>query len=146
MTAQAMKDPEVRRAFEEELLYGEVSDSFGALLESTGMSKKELARRLGVSQGRVSQILSGEENLTLRTVAALAWALGLRANLQLEPLRDRVGTPAMDDAPPPAWLSRLHSSRAQWRFTTVTLPLRADRPQHRPLYIVAADGQLRPAA
>jgi transcriptional regulator with XRE-family HTH domain len=141
-----MKDPEIRRSFEEELLYGEVSDNFAALLESIGLNKKELARRLGVSQGRVSQILSGEENLTLRTVASLAWALGLRANVQLEPLRDRSGTPASDDLPAPSWLGHVHASKVQWRFASVSLPHRVERPQPKPLYLVAINGQLRSAA
>jgi antitoxin component HigA of HigAB toxin-antitoxin module len=34
------------------------------------VSRAELATSMGVSAGRVSQILSGEENLTLRTLSA----------------------------------------------------------------------------
>jgi hypothetical protein len=37
--------------------------------------------RLGLSEGRISQILSGSENLTLGTLAAIGWALGFRFEL-----------------------------------------------------------------
>ena len=35
----------------------------------TAVTRSELARRLGVTPGRVSQILSGDENITLNTLA-----------------------------------------------------------------------------
>jgi transcriptional regulator with XRE-family HTH domain len=38
---------------------------------------------MGVSPGRVSQILSGDENLTLRTVGAVLDALGTRFEFSL---------------------------------------------------------------
>lgn len=105
--AESLKDPETRRTFEEEYLYGEATDTVAALLESLGLSQKELAQRLGVSKGRVSQILSGEENLTLRSLAALGWALGVRFELNPQPMQDRGGTPAEGDPSPPEWLSQL---------------------------------------
>jgi transcriptional regulator with XRE-family HTH domain len=40
---------------------------------------------MGVSPGRVSQVLSGGENLTLRTLASLATALDARFELDLRP-------------------------------------------------------------
>ncbi|WKK20836.1 helix-turn-helix domain-containing protein [Streptomyces olivoreticuli] len=49
--------------------------SLAGLVAERGMSRKELADRMGVSPGRVSQILSGDENLTLRSLAAVAEAL-----------------------------------------------------------------------
>ena len=103
----ALADPEVRRVFEEELLVGEATDTLAGLIESLGISQRELAERLGVSPGRVSQILSGSENLTLRSLAALGWALGFRFGLSPVPMADRAGTPAVDDPPAPSWLGRL---------------------------------------
>lgn len=105
-----MHDPEIRRVFEEELLVGEATDTVAALVDSLGLSQKELAQRLGVSAGRVSQILSGAENLTLRSLGALGWALGVRFDLQPSAMADRHGTPALDDPPAPAWLDRLQPS------------------------------------
>jgi transcriptional regulator with XRE-family HTH domain len=50
------------------------------------LTRADLASRMGVSPGRVSQILSGSENLTLRTIASLTTALDARIEMTLEPL------------------------------------------------------------
>jgi transcriptional regulator with XRE-family HTH domain len=50
------------------------------------VTRAELAQSMGVSPGRVSQILSGEENLTLRTLSSVVSALGARFEVALEPL------------------------------------------------------------
>jgi transcriptional regulator with XRE-family HTH domain len=50
--------------------------SLAGLLSGLGMSRSDLAKAMGVSPGRVSQIMSGDSNLTVRTLAAAAEALG----------------------------------------------------------------------
>ena len=50
--------------------------SLAGLLSGLGMSRSDLAKAMGVSPGRVSQIMSGDANLTVRTLAAAADALG----------------------------------------------------------------------
>jgi len=52
------------------------------------LTRAELAERMRVSPGRVSQILSGGENLTLRTLAALSTALDARFSIELRPVKD----------------------------------------------------------
>lgn len=52
-----------------------------------GVSRTDLASRMGVSPGRVSQVLSGGDNLTLRTLAALATALDAEFQVELEPAK-----------------------------------------------------------
>jgi len=117
----AFSNPAIRRVFEEELLVNEATDTVAGLLASLGISQKELAKRLSVSPGRVSQVLSGAENLTLKSLGALGWALGVRFDLTPSPMADRKGTPATDDPPPPAWLNRLRPEAA-FSFETVSLP------------------------
>ena len=56
-------------------------------MRERGLSRAELAARMGVSPGRVSQILGGGENLTLRTLAALATALDARFDFELSSLK-----------------------------------------------------------
>jgi transcriptional regulator with XRE-family HTH domain len=53
-------------------------------LHEHSLTRADLAGRMGVSPGRVSQILSGGENLTLRTLAALATALDAQFELELQ--------------------------------------------------------------
>lgn len=99
-------DPAARREYEETYLVGEVTDSVSALLQELGLSQADLAKRLGVTKGRVSQILSGRQNMTLRTLAAIGWALGVSFDLTPRPMADRAGTPAVVDPRLPAWLDR----------------------------------------
>src|SRR2546430_10004379 len=56
-------------------------------MRECGLSRAELAGRMGVSPGRISQILGGGENLTLRTLAALATALDARFDFELSSLK-----------------------------------------------------------
>jgi transcriptional regulator with XRE-family HTH domain len=56
-------------------------------MRECGITRADLAARMGVSPGRVSQILSGGENLTLRTLAALATALDARFDFELSSLK-----------------------------------------------------------
>jgi transcriptional regulator with XRE-family HTH domain len=46
------------------------------LLNHAGMSRADLARALGWSRARVTQVLSGHENLTVQTISAVTQALG----------------------------------------------------------------------
>src|ERR1700744_2629838 len=56
-------------------------------LRERGLTRADLAARMGVSPGRVSQILGGGENLTLRTLAALTSALDARFAAELPSLK-----------------------------------------------------------
>ena len=56
-------------------------------MRECGLSRAELAARMGVSPGRISQILGGGENLTLRTLAALTSALDARFDVELTSLK-----------------------------------------------------------
>jgi transcriptional regulator with XRE-family HTH domain len=93
-----------RRAFERELLYGEVVEHLRAFMADVDLTQRDLARRLKVSDARLSRIFTGRENLTLRTLADLGWATGLRFEVVAVPFEDASGTPAADDPPPPRWL------------------------------------------
>src|SRR5580698_7613690 len=54
----------------------EIAVNLTSLLLHAGMTKADLARRLDWTPGRVSKVLGGEENLTLRTLHAVYGALG----------------------------------------------------------------------
>lgn len=55
-------------------------------LQVSGVSQKELARRVGVSEGRVSQVLSNEARLQVATVARYLRALGYQLRLIADPV------------------------------------------------------------
>lgn len=70
------------RLSEQERLLVQVAISINRLMKDVGMSRTELAKRLGLTKGRVSQILSGQRNLTLRTLADIYTALQSRAEVR----------------------------------------------------------------
>jgi transcriptional regulator with XRE-family HTH domain len=102
--------------------YGEVNETVAALLAELGLSQRELADRLGKSEARVSRILNERDNTTLRTLADLGWALGIRFALVPVPFADRSDSPAKHDPPPPHWLKRL--ARLATRQTAAGPPKR----------------------
>jgi hypothetical protein len=50
------------------------------------VTRADLAQAMGVSPGRVSQTLSGDENLTLRTISGVLAALGAELEVILHPV------------------------------------------------------------
>lgn len=60
----------------EELKAVDVAADLTLLLHHAGKSRADLARALGWSRARVTQVLSGHENLTVQTIAAVTKALG----------------------------------------------------------------------
>jgi transcriptional regulator with XRE-family HTH domain len=60
----------------EELKTVDVAADLTLLLHHAGKSRADLARALGWSRARVTQVLSGHENLTVQTIAAVTKALG----------------------------------------------------------------------
>ena len=112
-----LTDPGAKRLYEEELLVGEAMENVVALLHSLSITQRELAARLGVTESRVSQIVSGAENLTLHSLAGIGWAMGVRFELDLVAMSraERRGTPSERDPAPPLWLNRLRGmSFANW--------------------------------
>jgi DNA-binding XRE family transcriptional regulator len=53
-----------------------VAADLTVLLAQSGRTRSDLAKQLGWSRARVTQVLSGEGNLTIETVFAVAQALG----------------------------------------------------------------------
>lgn len=74
--------------------------------KETGISQQQIASRLGVNRSVINRLLRGEANLTLRSVAEIAWALGwepvftLRRRAQQS--RDRNHFDPMERNPPTA--------------------------------------------
>lgn len=74
-----------RRLLRQEELILEVAETISQAMEREGVTKAELARRLGKTKGFVSQILAGGRNLTLRTIADVTDALGYKISIQALP-------------------------------------------------------------
>lgn len=78
-------DKDFERLVKQEELILDVTNRLTQALEHAGVTKSELAKRIGRTPGFVSQVFGGGRNLTLRTISDIAAALSLRPALQLSP-------------------------------------------------------------
>lgn len=78
---------EERRFYEQEALIGMATERLSEMMHEKDLSKADLARLLGTSRAYVTNLLSGRTNLTLRTLADVAVAMGYRVEIKHEPLR-----------------------------------------------------------
>lgn len=63
--------------------------------EKNGLTQQKVAQCLGVNRSVINRMLRGEENLTLRSVAELAWAMGWEPDFRLSPkAADRGNSPS----------------------------------------------------
>jgi transcriptional regulator with XRE-family HTH domain len=74
---------EYSRQVAEEHLFRDAHNVLQEGLAQSGLTQKAVATRLEVSEGRMSQIFSGSENLTLRSFAAVGWALGITLAIRM---------------------------------------------------------------
>jgi transcriptional regulator with XRE-family HTH domain len=83
--------PERQRIYAQEDLILQAGEMIHAAMERRGVNRARLAERLGCSAPHVTQILSGERNMTLRRLADIAHALGYRVELKLKRRTSRTG-------------------------------------------------------
>jgi predicted XRE-type DNA-binding protein len=62
----------------------EVACEFGRAMHLAGVNSVQTAKLLGLSKARVSQILKGDENLTIGSMVTMFSALGFRIRFQIE--------------------------------------------------------------
>lgn len=79
-----MESPEYRRLYAIEGLVTDAAELVARLMEEQGVTKADLARRLGKSRAWITQLLSGKANMTIRTFAELVYELGAEVNLDAQ--------------------------------------------------------------
>lgn len=78
--------PERRLVFEKEALAFEATELIEGLMSQHGISRSDLAIKLGSSKAHVSQVLNGARNMTLHTLAEILFALDQKAHIDAFPL------------------------------------------------------------
>lgn len=81
MSYQMRNDPRARKAGR--FIYRVQKEIQKAFLAS-GLKQQEIAEKLGVNRSVVNKRLLGEANLTLRTIADLAWAMDAEIEFALK--------------------------------------------------------------
>ena len=79
---ELMSDPEFRKEMAIESLAADAAELVAQLMEQQHLSKADLARRLNKSRAWVTQLLSGQANMTVRTLAEVVFTLGAEVKLQ----------------------------------------------------------------
>lgn len=65
-------------------------------MERQGLSKKELAEKMGIGQSRLSNLLNTQPNMTLETIAQFELALGVDLTFTLEKDNGALTLPAVN--------------------------------------------------
>lgn len=110
-----------------ELAKVSVAADLTILVAESGISRSNLAKKLGWSRARVSQVLSGESNLTIETIYAVAKAAGAAFDVVFrKPDEPAAAQPwerqaalalEMDDEPDlKSWMSRKTMKPMQTQF------------------------------
>lgn len=76
----------------------DLTDQIAVAMQDQGISRAELAERLGVSRAYITKVLGGSTNMTLRTLVRLALALGLVPEVSLVPLEADEGASETEPA------------------------------------------------
>jgi transcriptional regulator with XRE-family HTH domain len=86
LTERVTSSPSGLRTWHQERVIFEVTERLCELMQEKGVSRSDLAERLGKTKGYISQILSGSANLTLRSMSDLYLALDREFHVDDEPL------------------------------------------------------------
>ncbi len=76
LVEQFVDSLEGMRSFQQEAAIYEITELIEERLSNEGISRSELAKKLGKTKGWVTQLLDGESNKTIRTVADVFAVLG----------------------------------------------------------------------
>ena len=86
LSAELAADPEFAAEWERLALARTVAASLAGYRFDHGLSQRELADRLGVSQPRVVELESGEKNPQIETLVKIAAATGLEFAIDIAPV------------------------------------------------------------
>lgn len=81
-----LESPEFQRLLEREDFIERYLDEIESLMDEKGVSRSELARRMGCSRANITQMFRRTKNLTAESMVDLAFQLGCRIRCRLEAL------------------------------------------------------------
>ncbi len=71
--------------YELEWLLLDIHEAVWAAMQARGVSRAELAERLGTSRAYITKLLEGQENMTVKTLVRVANALEMKVGMKLVP-------------------------------------------------------------
>lgn len=98
---QFLEKPENRRLYQQEKALIDATELLTEVMERKQMSRADLARAIGKSKAFVTQVLRGNQNMTLRTLADLFGAMRYEIIIQALPYpEDQTQIPDLDASSP----------------------------------------------
>ncbi len=85
--SEALEKSRHTEEFQLESLLYTLTEEFHRRMKELGMTQRELARKLNVTDAYVSKLLSGNANMSLKTLVKLALALGLEVEISFRKIR-----------------------------------------------------------
>ncbi|MBN1585902.1 MAG: helix-turn-helix transcriptional regulator [Candidatus Omnitrophica bacterium] len=89
MQKQVKGDPERELNIQVEQVKIAVAEQLVEIREKTGLTQKQLAQKMGVSQQLISRIESGSDNLTLETLVRFLSVLGVVMKVEVDKKKGR---------------------------------------------------------
>ncbi len=127
---QFLKAPENQRLYQQEKLLVEATELLAEVMGKRQMSRAELARAIGKSKAFVTQVLRGNQNMTLRTVADLFGAMRHDVIIQAVPCEeDREGIADLDLSTPSGQYAFLSYHFAQQAKVAIPGPQARVKPE-----------------
>lgn len=116
--------PEGLRVWHHERSIFETTNLMCEIMKETGVSRTELAERLGCTKGNITQLLDGTANMTLRSVSDVFVALGRQFHPAESPLDDKQGFSVSDiSAHQTTWdMASVYSTEAQFSIPILDMP------------------------
>jgi DNA-binding XRE family transcriptional regulator len=85
---EEMKDPEFKKAFDQEEIYASLAINVAKLRETKNLSQAQLARKLHTTQQTISRLESqNNESISIRTLVKIADAFDQRLEINFFPYK-----------------------------------------------------------
>lgn len=81
---ELLQDEEFAKYDRQQELIVDVTEAIYKMMASKGITKADLARKSGLSKSRITKLLNGSANMTLRSIADIAFALGVKPKVYLD--------------------------------------------------------------
>jgi len=93
------------------------------LMEEQGITRSELAKRMGVQPSRVTSMMTGSNNFTIETLVRAGRAVGADIELHFVPMKKTTAKPAKKAARKTTKLSRVAEEETKYQARKKSKPL-----------------------
>ena len=121
-----MSDEEGRKLYFREDLIFETTEAICKVMDEKYITKAELSRLAGVSKSNITQLLSGDQNMRLSTVADLLYALDSKLDVTAVPLDvDSILESTTFDQ----WVPAMEAMMKQFEYQEISIEERKEMTQ-----------------